>query len=176
MNSLHFSCPEVRDGLLSLDIYEAKGPDRISNALLRNLAESLNVFLHLIFNTIANKCYFPKTWKVTKVVPIFKKGDRQMISNYWPINLFSAVSKVIGKLKNKKCIHHYRHSCHTQNIVPENNGPQPVTSLSLHELFNCFHSPDCNYLVSFYVDFQNAFDKVNHLLLLEKLFSPGVHG
>uniref|UniRef100_A0A1X7U7W7 Reverse transcriptase domain-containing protein n=1 Tax=Amphimedon queenslandica TaxID=400682 RepID=A0A1X7U7W7_AMPQE len=37
-------------------------------------------------------------WKVHKITPIFKSGDRTSVVNYRPISLLSSVSKVLEKL------------------------------------------------------------------------------
>ena len=39
-----------------------------------------------------------------------------------------------------------------------------------------FDDTACFYLATFYVDFQNEFDKVNYSLLIEKLFESGIAG
>ena len=46
----------------------------------------------------------------------------------------------------------------------------------LHALYEKFDDTTCIFLAAFYVDFQKAFDKVNHSLLIEKLFKSGIAG
>ena len=41
---------------------------------------------------------FPNSWKQANVVPIFKKGDRNLTSNYRPVSLLSTVSKVFEQI------------------------------------------------------------------------------
>ena len=55
-NTFHFFRPGLRDALLSLDIDKTKGPERIVNAVLCNLTETLDVSLHLFSTTFASKC------------------------------------------------------------------------------------------------------------------------
>ena len=40
---------------------------------------------------------FPEVLKLAKVIPIFKSGDKQDISNYRPISILSFFSKVLEK-------------------------------------------------------------------------------
>ena len=40
----------------------------------------------------------PRNMKIAKVVPIFKKGDPQLLTNYRPISLLSSFSKILEKL------------------------------------------------------------------------------
>ena len=39
-------------------------------------------FLTNIFNACISTGYFPKVLKIAEVVPIFKKGERELCSNY----------------------------------------------------------------------------------------------
>ena len=91
LRHVYFTTEEIRSSLLQLDVNKAKGPDRIGNALLKNLHKSLPKSLCLLFNLIACKAHFPTKWKVAEIVPIYKDGDKQDASNYRPISLLSAV-------------------------------------------------------------------------------------
>ena len=46
----------------------------------------------------------------------------------------------------------------------------------LHDVFVSLDNVDCSYQISFSVDFQKAFDKVNHSLLQDKFQKFGVQG
>ena len=41
---------------------------------------------------------YPDMWKLVNVIPIFKKGDTQLIKNYRPISLLHICSKMFKKL------------------------------------------------------------------------------
>ena len=46
----------------------------------------------------------------------------------------------------------------------------------LHKIFVNFDNSNCHFLASFYLDFQKAFDKVNHNITIEKLSRAGITG
>jgi hypothetical protein len=44
--------------------------------------------------------------KTASVMPLFKKGDKSLISNYRPISLLSAVGKVFERIVFKEVFNH----------------------------------------------------------------------
>ena len=57
--------------------------------------------LSKIFNISVPSGTHPDKLKHVKVVPIFKKGSRLLISNYRPISLLSNLNKIFEKLMYK---------------------------------------------------------------------------
>ena len=177
LSMIHFSELEIQLVLQSLDESKAKGLDRMGNNLLKKLSHSLPKSLHLIFNTIANKCYFPSFWKTSEIIPIFKEGNKQMVDNYRPISLLVAVSNVLEKL-----IFDRMYPILSTALSQSQHGfwqrRSSITNLIeyLHEMFVNFDNSNCHFLASFYLDFQKAFDKVNHNITIEKLSRAGITG
>ena len=65
------------------------------------LKEILPIFVDLfchIFNLSLQTGYIPDRFKVAKVEPVFKLGDKQIFSNYRPINLLLSLSKLLEKV------------------------------------------------------------------------------
>lgn len=71
------------------------GPDDLPNVFLRRYAECVAKFLFIIFNSSLSTATLPRDWKTARVIPIFKKGDRLLLSNYRPISLTSSCCKLI---------------------------------------------------------------------------------
>ena len=46
----------------------------------------------------------PSSWRIHKIVPIFKSGDASLVKNYRPISLLSNVSKILECLIYNKII------------------------------------------------------------------------
>ena len=98
----NFSDHDSENVLEQLDTTKAKGADGLGNVFLNWMANVLDKLLKIVFNTIANKHFFSDYWKTAEVVPIYKSGDKQNISNYWGITLLSCTSKVLEKLLSEK--------------------------------------------------------------------------
>ncbi len=80
---------------------KASGPDQISNWILSECAEELCEPLKLIFQNSKEQGKLPDIWKKAKMVPLYKKGNRQCPLNYRSVSLTSVVCKVIEKLIRK---------------------------------------------------------------------------
>ena len=73
---------------------------------------TLEIMKHVISNITKPLCYisnksfldgtFPDKMKIAKIIPIYKSGHKNLISNYRPIFLLSQFSKILEKLFEKK--------------------------------------------------------------------------
>jgi hypothetical protein len=41
---------------------------------------------------------FPEDWKISKIIPLFKQGDRSDLNNYCPISIIPVVAKVFERV------------------------------------------------------------------------------
>ena len=55
-------------------------------------------FLSDMFNVCLSKDTYPDLLRIAEVLPIFKKGVRNKMTNYRPISLFSQFNKVFEKI------------------------------------------------------------------------------
>ena len=51
-----------------------------------------------LFDKIHRTCSIPEQWKVTKIIPTFKKGSKTEIEIYRPIANLCSASKILEKL------------------------------------------------------------------------------
>ena len=88
---------DVIDVLNILDPNKAVGPDIISNKMLIVVKNEVAKPLSLLFNKSFQCKIFPNNWKIAFIIPLFKRGDKSLPSNYRPVSLLSCVSKCIEK-------------------------------------------------------------------------------
>jgi hypothetical protein len=67
-------------------------PGEIPNFIIKG-SEIFTPLLHYIFNLSLLTGSFPRLWKQAAVMPIFKKGNSALVTNYRPICILNNVSK-----------------------------------------------------------------------------------
>ena len=88
---------DVIDQVDILDVSKAYGPDGISPRLIKEGGRPMCQLLQSLFNKSLEISKFPLIWKSANVVPIFKKGNMEEVSNYRPISLLCTMSKIFEK-------------------------------------------------------------------------------
>ena len=153
------------------------GPDQIHPKILYEIRNEIVEPLTYIFNKSLSESELPSDWKNATVVPIFKKGKKNMASNDRPISLTSVICKLLEKFVRDKLLDHL-----IQNnlICEEQFGFIPGRSFSL-QLLDIMEiwtkSIDEKIPVDvIYTDFAKAFDTVSHQELLYKLQNLGITG
>ncbi|KAK6752314.1 hypothetical protein RB195_003622 [Necator americanus] len=73
-------------------------PDRIRPEHLKSLPPVLINTLARLFTRYLSERKFPKQWKTSKTVLLYKKGDPHDISNYRPICLLSVIYKLFTRV------------------------------------------------------------------------------
>ena len=143
---------------------------KIPAVLLKTCAEEISKMLTFIFQQALDQSTVPDDWKIALVSPVFKKGKRSGPENYRPISLTSIcckinehiiVSQTITHLEQHNILVDYQHgfrrrrSCESQLLI---------TAHDLASILDDHAQVDVAVL-----DFANAFDKVPHQRLIDKL-------
>ena len=90
----------VKKVITNLDSSKASAPC-IPVVVLKNCKPELSYILAELFQKCLKESCFPDCWKVSLVVPIFKKVDeRSRVKNYRLVSLLYVLSKVFENHKN----------------------------------------------------------------------------
>ena len=84
--------------LSNLTPSKATGPDGIPSFILKKCSAVIAPSLAALFNLSLQQGKVPSEWKMENVVPIPKKDNLQVVTNYRPVSLLSIVSKVLEHL------------------------------------------------------------------------------
>ena len=113
---------------------------------------------------------FPESTKISKVIPLFKKGDIHDLSNYRPISLLSTFSKILERLMyNRLFTFLHKHSI----IFSEQFGFRKCYStesalLFASQLLYKFYEKK-EIALGVYVDLSKAFDCLDYKILLRNV-------
>ena len=144
----------------------------------------LSVSVHCICSPlthISNKSIstgiFPEKLKYSIMKTLFKKGGRTTPSNYRPISLLTAFSKVTEKALYNRLIDHININSllNSQQYGFRSNLSTDNAIFNLtHENLKALNSKMT--LGSIFFDLEKAFDSINHSLLINKLPQYGILG
>ena len=163
--------------LKNVKVNKATGPDEIPAKLLHDHADQLAPILTSIFQTSLDAGRIPDDWRRASIVPIFKKGDKHLASNYRPVSLTSIICKLLEHIVHSQVMDHLdeksilsdnqhgfrsKRSCETQLVSTINGLAQSLGERGQVDII--------------LLDFSKAFDKVPHQRLAHKSNFYGIRG
>ena len=92
----------VVKALSSMSASKATGIDGVSAKLLKDGATAIAVPITHIMNLSIISGIFPSKWKIAKVTPLFKDGDKSLPENYRPISILPALGKILEKFVHEQ--------------------------------------------------------------------------
>ena len=168
---------EIINTIKSMDRSKGCGPDIFKPSIVIDNAHSLALPLQHIYNASLSSGIYPSNLKIAKIVPIFKKGDSTLPGNYRPISLLPIFKKIFEKLITVRLNsffdkHHvlYQH----QYGFRKNYSTTFALIETIENIYKWME--ESKYVAGIYLDFQKAFDTVNHSILLSKLNHYGIRG
>jgi hypothetical protein len=159
---------EIRKAASNLKELVSSGPDNIPSCVIKRCATSLSTPLCYLFNLSLNSSVFPKLWKKSFIVPLYKNGNRTHASNYRGIAKLSTIPKLFESLLITHLFHNLK-----SKLTPAQHGFFKERSISsnlieltskITEGFSKKQQTDVGYF-----DFSKAFDRINHKILLDKM-------
>ena len=157
---------EVSSIILSLDYKKSDGPDEIPIKVIKLLNGLINPTLSNIINQCFQIGIFPDAIKLTKVIPLYKSGDKTNPLNYRPISILSVILKIV----EKAILNGLKKFCDKYNIINEQQfgfREGYSTSLAIASVYQNLLSALDNGLTTCNVsiDLKKAFDSVDHDIL-----------
>ena len=93
---IRFTETAIKGVLKKLPSKKAIAPEKLGNNIRKKTAAYMAKSLELVVQTIVSKGIFPNCWKLARVSPIFKEGNKTDVSSYRTISPLCCILKVLG--------------------------------------------------------------------------------
>jgi hypothetical protein len=168
-----FTADEVQCALKRLKKNSSTGNDGLSSEHFVYAHESLSDYLTVLFNCMLTHNYIPQKFMDTLIVPLLKekKGNITDKDNYRPIAITCVFSKILESVLLEK----YKCYCNTSynqfGYKSKHSTDQCIFIIKeMIDYYNTSNSP----LYICFIDASKAFDRLDHVMLFDKLLNRGV--
>ena len=179
-DAVNFCIPPIVESFIlqnlhSMKCSKAAGFDKISVRMLKIAAPVIVPSLAKLMNISISSTVFPQRWKTAKVTPIYKSGDRTDTSNYRPISVLPALSKILERHVH---VNLYNYFIQNKLLYSQQSGFRKYhnTETALIRIVDqLLRNLDENHVSGLLlIDYRKAFDIVDHEILMLKLGAYGL--
>lgn len=176
--NMPISDSEIIESVNNINNNRSPGEDGICIELYKYVIDDILPFLNALFNEILDTGIFPEAWSLNIITPIHKKGSVFDPNNFRGVSLIDSVCKIFT---NIVCIRLTKWS-EQNNIIDESQagfrkGYSTVDNIFiLQALIQKYLSKKRGRFYCMFVDFQKAFDSIQHNKLWDSLLRKSVDG
>ena len=122
--------------------------------------------------------------KIARVTPIFKTGDKTLVTNYRPISILPCFSKLLERIMYNRVYNHlnefgilykkqfgFQKAHSTEHAILQLQSMWKIVVEQIHEAFK-----SGEFTLAVFIDLSKAFDTVDHQILVKKLEKYGLSG
>ena len=156
-----FGKTDVTKLIKALGVSKAHSHDEILVKMIKICDDSIAHPLTLIFQNSLAAGIFANDWKKANIVPIHKKSDKQIVSNYRPVSLLPICSKIFEKLIFNELFAFFEKSNllskHQSGFRPGDSCIYQLLAIT-HDIFLSFDSNPSLETCRVFLDISKAFD------------------
>ena len=151
--------------------------DDLSKRFLVLCIDHVSPYISTLFNLCVNQGTFPDIFKLAKITPVFKKGKRDLVTNYRPISVLSNLSKLFESVIHSRVQTFFENT----NLLSNNQfgyRKNLNTELALFNLISKIIPAVDNrkYAACIFLDYSSCFDTISRGILFQKLERYGING
>jgi hypothetical protein len=103
---------EIERIILSLKSSQMHGYDEMSNNIFKACKTFISEAVSFLCNKVLFEGIFPNRLKYDTIVPIHKKGDKNLVSYYRPIFILTSMNKIFEKVMYNRLLKHLNEKVH----------------------------------------------------------------
>ena len=177
IEDIDFNEEHISKAIDEISATSSPGPDRFPAIILKKCKKALCKPLYMIWRKSLDTGEIPLLLKSSVVIPVYKGGSKQHAKNYRPVALTSHLVKLFEKILRNYLVQFIE----TNDLLnPSQHGFRSGHSC-LSQLLHHFDLvtkllENGQNVDVIYLDFSKAFDKLDIMITLQKLFNLGVTG
>ena len=172
-SSMYFqpiSDDEVFNTINQLKSNKSSGIDGIETKFVKIAAETIALLLTNLYIHCSTLGVFRSCLKTTKVIPVFKSGEIQKLTNYRPVSLLSCFSEILEKLVHSRTADFIN----SHHILTSTQYGFRSNHFTIHAILDIIMSTYHNIENQMFtglvlLDLAKAFDTVDHDILRQKI-------
>jgi len=174
---VEFTATDFQKAIDELSINSSSGPDGVPAILLKKCKTELSGPLATLWRDLLDFGITPAILKLGHIIPIHKGDHRGLAQNYRPIALTSHLIKLFEKVLRNKIVQYLEENNLLNNSQHGFRQRRSCLSQLLAHYDKIISLMEQGLNVdTVYLDFSKAFDKVDHLIVIEKLSLLGIGG
>lgn len=168
---------EMRDIICDLKNSSSKDAYSLSARIIKCVKDLVAVPLCKLINQCIIDSTFPDCLKISRVVPVFKKGDNNDVGNYRPISIIPVLGKLFEMALHRQLANYLEDNKLLKNFqygFRKGRSTTAAVGALVGHIQQCFENK--LFAETSFYDLTRAFDCVSHTLLLQKLRSLNLAG